>query len=55
LLADVLLGFLAELLLAECDDHDRRRGARRVKAAVPGTPAADGKVNVRSSCAKHAA
>ncbi len=26
-------GFLAELLLAECDDRDRRRTARRVKAA----------------------
>jgi DNA replication protein DnaC len=26
-------GFLAELLLAECDDRDRRRCARRVKAA----------------------
>jgi hypothetical protein len=24
--------FLAELLLAECDDRDRRRSARRVKA-----------------------
>jgi DNA replication protein DnaC len=27
------LGFLAELLLAECDDRDRRRSVRRVKAA----------------------
>jgi len=26
-------GFLADLLLAECDDRDRRRSARRVKAA----------------------
>lgn len=26
-------GFLAELLLAECDDRDRRRSARRLKAA----------------------
>lgn len=26
-------GFLAELLLAECDDRSRRRSARRVKAA----------------------
>jgi DNA replication protein DnaC len=26
-------GFLAELLLAECDDRDRRRCARRVKTA----------------------
>jgi DNA replication protein DnaC len=26
-------GFLAELLLAECDDRDRRRSVRRVKAA----------------------
>lgn len=26
-------GFLAELLLGECDDRDRRRSARRVKAA----------------------
>lgn len=26
-------GFLAELLLSECDDRDRRRSARRVKAA----------------------
>jgi DNA replication protein DnaC len=26
-------GFLAELLMAECDDRDRRRSARRVKAA----------------------
>jgi len=26
-------GFLAELLLAECDDRDRRRSARRVKGA----------------------
>ena len=26
-------GFLAELLLAECDDRARRRSARRVKAA----------------------
>jgi DNA replication protein DnaC len=26
-------GFLAELLLAECDDRERRRSARRVKAA----------------------
>ena len=26
-------GFLAELMLAECDDRDRRRSARRVKAA----------------------
>ncbi|MGH3624817.1 MAG: ATP-binding protein, partial [Sciscionella sp.] len=31
-------GFLAELLLGECDDRDRRRCARRVKAAgFPGT------------------
>lgn len=27
------LGFLAELLLAECDDRDRRRTVRRVRAA----------------------
>jgi DNA replication protein DnaC len=27
------LGFLAELLLAECDDRDRRSSVRRVKAA----------------------
>jgi hypothetical protein len=26
-------GFLAELLLAECDDRDRRRCVRRVKTA----------------------
>jgi DNA replication protein DnaC len=26
-------GFLVELLLAECDDRDRRRSARRIKAA----------------------
>lgn len=26
-------GFLAELLLAECDDRDRRRSARRMAAA----------------------
>ena len=26
-------GFLAELLLAECDDRARRRSVRRVKAA----------------------
>jgi len=26
-------GFLAELLLAECDDRDRRRSARRIKGA----------------------
>ncbi len=26
-------GFLAELLMAECDDRDRRSSARRVKAA----------------------
>ncbi|HEX8935485.1 MAG TPA: ATP-binding protein, partial [Pseudonocardiaceae bacterium] len=26
-------GLLAELLLAECDDRDRRRSARRIKAA----------------------
>jgi hypothetical protein len=26
-------GFLAELLLAECDDRDRRSSVRRVKAA----------------------
>jgi len=26
-------GFLAELLMAECDDRDRRRSARRVKGA----------------------
>jgi DNA replication protein DnaC len=26
-------GFLAELLLAECDDRDRRRCIRRIKAA----------------------
>ncbi|MGH3966417.1 MAG: IS21-like element helper ATPase IstB [Pseudonocardiaceae bacterium] len=26
-------GFLAELLLAECDDRDRRRSARRIKSA----------------------
>jgi DNA replication protein DnaC len=26
-------GFLAELLLAECDDRDRRRSERRIKAA----------------------
>lgn len=26
-------GFLAELLLAECDDRKRRRSTRRVKAA----------------------
>ena len=31
-------GFLAELLLAECDDRDRRSSIRRVKAATfPGT------------------
>jgi len=31
-------GFLAELLLAECDDRDRRSSIRRVKAAnFPGT------------------
>jgi DNA replication protein DnaC len=28
------LGFLAELLLAECDDRARRRSERRIKAAV---------------------
>ncbi|MGH3716132.1 MAG: IS21-like element helper ATPase IstB [Micromonosporaceae bacterium] len=27
------LGFLAELLIAECDDRDRRRSERRIKAA----------------------
>lgn len=27
------LGFLSELLLAECDDRDRRRSERRIKAA----------------------
>ncbi len=27
------LGFLAELLLAECDDRARRRSERRIKAA----------------------
>ena len=26
-------GFLAELLMAECDDRDRRRSARRIAAA----------------------
>lgn len=26
-------GFLAELMLAECDDRDRRSSVRRVKAA----------------------
>ena len=26
-------GFLAELLLSECDDRNRRRSVRRVKAA----------------------
>ena len=26
-------GFLAELLMAECDDRARRRAARRIKAA----------------------
>src|SRR5215218_10109584 len=26
-------GFLAELLMAECDDRDRRRSERRIKAA----------------------
>ncbi|MGH8918156.1 MAG: ATP-binding protein, partial [Actinomycetes bacterium] len=26
-------GFLAELLLSECDDRDRRRSARRVRSA----------------------
>ena len=26
-------GFLAELLMAECDDRDRRRSARRITAA----------------------
>ena len=26
-------GFLAELLLAECEDRDRRRTARRIRAA----------------------
>jgi len=26
-------GFLAELLMAECDDRDRRRAARRITAA----------------------
>ena len=28
------LGFLAELLMAECDDRDRRRSERRIKAAA---------------------
>jgi DNA replication protein DnaC len=28
------LGFLAELLLAECDERDRRRSDRRIKAAA---------------------
>jgi DNA replication protein DnaC len=28
------LGFLAELLLAECDDRARRRSERRIKAAA---------------------
>jgi DNA replication protein DnaC len=28
------LGFLAELLLAECDERDRRRSVRRIKAAA---------------------
>jgi DNA replication protein DnaC len=27
------LGFLAELVMAECDDRDRRRAARRVREA----------------------
>lgn len=27
------LGFLSELLLAECDDRARRRSERRIKAA----------------------
>jgi DNA replication protein DnaC len=26
-------GFLAELLMAECEDHDRRRSERRIRAA----------------------
>jgi hypothetical protein len=31
------LGFLAELVMAECDDRDRRRAARRVhEAGFPG-------------------
>lgn len=30
---DSYLGFLAELLLAECDDRARRRSERRIKAA----------------------
>lgn len=33
-------GFLAELLLSECDDRDRRSSVRRVKAA--GFPATNG-------------
>lgn len=28
-------GFLAELLMAECDDRARRRSERRIKAAGP--------------------
>ena len=32
-------GFLAELLMAECDDRDRRRSERRIKAA--GVPAGE--------------
>ena len=28
------LGFLAELVMAECDDRDRRRAARRVREAA---------------------
>ena len=31
-------GFLAELLMAECDDRDRRRAVRRIHA--PGSPGA---------------
>ena len=27
------LGFLAELVMAECDDRDRRRSERRIRAA----------------------
>ena len=42
-------GFLAELLLAECDDRDRRASVRRVKAAgFPGTSGSETSTSTRT-------
>ena len=41
------LGFLAELVMAECDDRDRRRAARRIHEAGFPAAEADGGIPVR--------